>query len=60
MARGKFVTCLSMAVMFMFSVAFLVFAAGTRPRRSPLKPALWPTPTKTPVEFDAQKAFRGI
>ena len=54
MARGKYVTCLSIAVLFMFSVAFLVFAADA-PENITLKSALWPTPTKTPVEFSHKK-----
>jgi hypothetical protein len=54
MAKGKFVKCLSIAVLFLFSVAFLVYAAEP-PEKITLKDSLWPSPTKTPVEFNHKK-----
>lgn len=55
MTRGvKSVSCVLTAAVFLFSVAFLVFAAD-QPDNITLKPGLWPSLTKTPVQFSHKK-----
>lgn len=51
---GKVASCIFIAAAFMFSVAFLVFAADA-PDKITLKPALWPSLTKAPVELSHKK-----
>ncbi len=55
MKKGKLVPCLAIAAVFLFSVALLAWAEQKAPDEITLKPALWPTLTKTPVKFSHLK-----
>lgn len=55
MKRGKFATCLTIAVVFVFSAALLAFAAQQVADEITIKAELWPKPTKTPVKLSHKK-----
>ncbi len=55
MKKRKFVSCLAITALFMFSAVFLGLAAQQAPEKITLKPSIWPTETKTPVEFSHKK-----
>ena len=55
MRKGKTFWCLGLAAALMFSVVVLVYAADKGPETTTIKPALWPTPTKAPVQFTHKK-----
>ena len=60
MKKGKLVSCLAIAAVFMFSAALLALAQQQAPDEITIKSALWPTPTKTAVKFRPQEACAGI
>ena len=55
MKKGRLVSCLAIAAVFIFSAALLALAAQQAPYEITLKPAIWPSPTKTPVQFSHKK-----
>ncbi|SPF40904.1 Cytochrome c, class III [Syntrophobacter sp. SbD1] len=55
MKKRKLVSCLAIAVVFMFSAALLAMAAQQVPETITIKPPIWSTLTKTPVEFSHKK-----
>ncbi len=55
MKKGKLVSCLAIAAVFMFSAALLALAQQKAPDEITIKSPLWPTPTKAAVKFDHKK-----
>ncbi len=55
MKKGRLVSCLAIAAVFIFSAALLALAAQQAPDEITLKPSIWPSPTKTPVQFSHKK-----
>ena len=55
MKKGRLVSCLAIAAVFIFSAALLALAAQQAPETITLKPAIWPSPTKTPVQLSHKK-----
>ncbi len=55
MKKGKLFSCLATAAVVMFSAALLVWAAQQAPDEITIKPALWPSLTKTAVVFSHKK-----
>lgn len=54
MTRGKSGLCGIVAVLLVLAVAFVVVAAD-QPDMATIKAALWPTPTKAPVQLTHKK-----
>ncbi|MGA2225647.1 MAG: cytochrome c3 family protein [Syntrophobacteraceae bacterium] len=55
MKKGKLVSCLAIAAVFMFSAALLALAQQKAPDEITIKSELWPTPTKAAVKFSHKK-----
>ena len=55
MKKGKLVSCLAIAAVFMFSAALLALAQQKAPDEITIKSPLWPNPTKAAVKFDHKK-----
>ncbi len=55
MKKGRLVSSLAIAAVFIFSAALLALAAQQVPVEITLKPAIWPSPTMTPVQFNHKK-----
>ncbi len=55
MKKGKLVSCLAVAALFMFSAVLLALAAQQAPEEITIKPSIWTTVTKTSVKFEHKK-----
>lgn len=55
MKKRKFVSCLTIAALLVFSATLLVLAAQQVPDEVALKPSIWPNPTKAAVKLSHKK-----
>ena len=52
---GKLLSCAIVAALLLFAGAFMVIAADQPPDTVTIKAALWPSPTKPPVQLSHKK-----